>query len=310
MISSGILKDPTQIGPHFEKINKDTSITFQNGNTEGTSIVLAVIDISDDLAAIFFEETPFHPLNYKWPDQPGDKGKIIVEGQVINVLDSVTLCLNNSKGELKNNDQIKREENSEWLTLVAHIIGRKEIENVNLIGQSAFLKVDEEYRLQLSAQHTGCHISALALNKAVSEFWKKPIEKDSLDSPDFDKNAIQDSKITPEKSIDQYRIGKSLRKKGFDQLGFWSNIQRVQTNVNENISAWLTSPASISLLSSNSTISGTRTWQCALSNNIGIARIPCGGTHLFTTAALEKIEVTIEKDSDETFSVFTTSKLK
>ena len=58
---------------------------------------------------------------------------------------------------------------------------------------------------------------SLALNKALEGFWDKEIaNKDCFGRPNFDALTIETSRIGRGKSVDVYRIGKSIRKKGFD----------------------------------------------------------------------------------------------
>jgi alanyl-tRNA synthetase len=306
MITSKLVFDQAKLT--LGKISQDTLITFQNGKTEGKSTILATSDLSDDLIALIAEETPFHPLSYKWPDQPGDRGEVLIKEQIIPIQDSVAICLNKSTNEIRTNDLVKREELHEWYSLVAHIAKKSDCNSIDLIDQTCDLKVDAEYQNMLSVQHTGCHLSSLALNKALTRFWKKPIETDTLGSPDFDKNAIQDSKITPEKSLDQYRIGKSIRKKGLDSPSLLGGLDTVEESVNETLRVWVRSPINCFVTSTTNMISGSRMWNCELPD--GNAKILCGGTHLASTADLEKIEVKLEKNNDDSFNMSTVSKLK
>ena len=79
--------------------------------------------------------------------------------------------------------------------------------------------VDAEHRAALSAGHTGCHLAAVALNAALAARWRKPVRTDGLGHPDFDQLAIVSSRIVPDGAVDTYRLGRSLRKKGFDVDG-------------------------------------------------------------------------------------------
>ena len=77
------------------------------------------------------------------------------------------------------------------------------------------LVVDADYRTRLSVGHTACHLASLALNRAVADRWKKEVRADGLGAPDFDGTAIDVSLIVENGSVDTYRLGKSLRKRGF-----------------------------------------------------------------------------------------------
>ena len=55
------------------------------------------------------------------------------------------------------------------------------------------------------------------------------------------------SEISEEASIDHYRLGKSLRKKGFDVAGFLADLPARATELNEALRGLLATPAPIQL---------------------------------------------------------------
>ncbi len=83
-------------------------------------------------------------------------------------------------------------------------------------GDTVTVEVDATYRAALSAGHTACHLASLALNAALAGAWTKEPRLDSLGSPDFDGAANETSTILEHGARDTYRVGKSVRKAGFD----------------------------------------------------------------------------------------------
>ena len=100
-----------------------------------------------------------------------------------------------------------------WAFVVAHLVdGDASLTE----GDTVTVEVDAEYRAALSAGHSACHLASLALNAALAGAWTKEPRLDSLGSPDFDGAANETSTILERGARDTYRIGKSLRKAGFD----------------------------------------------------------------------------------------------
>ena len=52
------------------------------------------------------------------------------------------------------------------------------------------------------------------------DLWRKDVARDGIGNPDFDKIALTESRMVPDQARDTYRLGKSLRKKGFDTASF------------------------------------------------------------------------------------------
>jgi alanyl-tRNA synthetase len=101
-----------------------------------------------------------------------------------------------------------------WVWLVAHRLG--ESAEPPQVGDEVELVVDVRRRRALSAAHTACHLAALAMNRAASHLWRKEARRDSLGSPDLDQIAMVSSVMDESGLTDVYRLGKSLRKKGFE----------------------------------------------------------------------------------------------
>ena len=95
------------------------------------------------------------------------------------------------------------------------------------VGAVVELQVDTARRAALSRAHTGCHVSALALNAVVADLWRKEVPLDGIGNPDFDRLALSSSRMTTDEARDTYRLGKSLRKKGFDTAGLLERLDEL-----------------------------------------------------------------------------------
>ncbi|MFC4006340.1 metal-dependent hydrolase [Nonomuraea purpurea] len=256
---------------------KSTDVTFPGGRTSGRSPLVGAVPVGD-LHGLVVAETPFHPLDHTWPDQPADRG--VIGG--LPVVDCVTGAQSNT-GEVFLGDAIPVRRGSEgWQWLVVHVA-----ETPLPVGEEVDLEVDAAFRAALSAGHTSCHLAALALNAALAQCWRKEAPLDRLGHPDFDQAAITSSRISPHGSVDVYRLGKSLRKKGFavDALD-WAEVAG---RVNERLEAWVAADAPVRLDVPGPGLTARRTWHCSLPE--GEASIPCGGTHVGRTGELGRVEV-------------------
>ena len=159
--------------------------------------------------------TPFHPLDHAWPDQPADRGTL--DGRP--VVDCLTGAVGPDGVLLTGSDIQARRGDDGWAWVVVHVLeGELPAE-----GATVDLQVDGDFRAALSAGHTACHLAALALNAEVAArgLWRKdPARDDALGNPDLDQLAITESRIEPWGAYDRYRLGKSLRKKGFESAAF------------------------------------------------------------------------------------------
>lgn len=282
-------------------VSTDTQVTFPRNSTVERSKILWVNtrDLTDGAAGmVVAETTPFHPLDHTWPDQPGDTGVIDVDGRVFQVTDSVTAAVS-PEGTVFLGDRIPvRRGEAGWAFVVGHVVQEGEgVELAELVGEEAVLRVDADRRKALSAAHTSCHAMSLALNRAVSDLWRKEVATDSLGSPNFDQLAIQESRITTECSLDRYRLGKSLRKRGLDVAALLADVDGIAAKVNETLGEWLATPSPIHVEAPTGKLGEIRTWHCSLST--GDAHLPCGGTHLQDLQELSAITVTIDTFLDQ-----------
>jgi len=237
-------------------------------------------------------ETPFHPLDHTWPDQPADRGTV----GGLDVLDCVTGARSPEGEVLLGRDIPVRRGTDGWDWLVVHVTAAP-LE----VGTVVALEVDAAHRAALSAGHTACHLAALALNAALAGRWRKEAPRDRLGHPDFDQSAISSSRIVPYGSVDVYRLGKSLRKKGFTADGL--DPAETAREVNERLKAWVAADAPVRLEIPGPGLTARRTWRCDLPE--GEASIPCGGTHVRSTGELGAVTVELEP-GDQALTMRTT----
>src|SRR5690606_4143785 len=136
------------------------------------------------------------------------------------------------------------------------------------------VEVDAEYRKALSIGHTACHLAAFALDRALADAWSKDVPTDSLGAAGFDALAIQESRILQHAARDVYRIGKSMRKKGFDPAAF-DDPRAVASRVDAVLAEWVATGGAVRIEAPDAALSARRTWECELPE--GTARVPCGG---------------------------------
>lgn len=277
-------------------INNSTRVTYPQGAIHGTSTILLIRAHNDDPSKLIIvtEETPFHPVDYTWPDQPSDVGTISVDSMTLMVSEVVTGAIHAGSEELKLDKDIPvRKGTDGWYFVVAHIVVATDATLAEqLPGRVASLEVDPLHRRQLSASHSACHIAALAFNKCTATFWRKEVVKDSLGHPNLDQIAMQTSKITPVESLDHYRFGKKIRKQGLDSAGLLEQVTSIEECINQQLDAWLKTDAPIRIEAPKADLDARRLWLCDLPE--GTAQIPCGGTHLTNMREFNSIKVNFE----------------
>ncbi|WP_034264543.1 metal-dependent hydrolase [Actinospica robiniae] len=294
-----------------------TLVTFPSGATEGASAVLAVLALPAARAAadepagapgpaggmgLVVDTTPFHPVDHTWPDQPGDSGTVLVDGVAYPVLDTVTGALGPDGAFALGTDIPVRRGEESWSWLVVHVLDADaEIESA--VGSNALLRVDAARRRALSAAHTGCHLTALALNEALAGRWRRaPGREDAFGRPDFDSIAMDSSRMDVHASTDRYRIGKSLRKKGFDPDGLAEALPELADAVNARLAGWIAADAPVRVEvvggEKSAKLTARRAWVCELPE--GTASIFCGGTHLERLGELDALHCSLSLSEDGT----------
>lgn len=242
--------------------------------------------------------TPFHPQSHLWPDQPGDVGTVRWNGGDAAV-GPCRMGVISPEGRLFVDQDIPVKRGAEgWTFVVVHpLAGSHQL----AIGTQVELRVDAGARHSLSLGHSGCHLVALALNRALVPYWRKEVnERDALDQPDFDRLAIQSSRVEPLSSREQYRIGKSLRKKGVNSEALLADLALIEEKVNRQLASWLAAGGEISRSRAGEAIIDSRYWHCTLEGKE--LTIPCGGTHAGTLAELGQVKVQLTP-AEEGFSL-------
>jgi alanyl-tRNA synthetase len=255
-----------------------------------------------DGAVVIVEETPFHPVDHTWPDQPGDAGTIRAGGDTVGVTEAVMAAVSDDGAFAVGADIPVKRGVEGWTWLVGHLVD--DAPGWLTEGAQVALEVDAARRDGLSRGHTACHLASLALDLTVADLWRKDPGVDALGNPDFEGRANQSSRIADDGAVDEYRLGKSLRRAGFDTEGFTATLAEREARINEQLSAWISSGASSMVETDGSTIVDRRRWRCALPE--GDAVIPCGGTHVRSLAEFASITVTLELSDPQTLVMTTT----
>lgn len=269
---------------------EDTLVSYPGGALSERAVVVATATAADR-SYLVTDRTCAHPVDPRWPDQGPDRGTITFGGQQYALLDCVIGATDGSELYVGSEVPVRRGEPG-WAFVVVHVIPQDL--PLPSAGDAVLVTIDAEHRAALSAGHTCCHVAAVALNAALADRWRKPVGTDGLGHPDFDQLAIVSSGITAYGAIDTYRIGRSLRKKGFDGEGLDATLPTVEAEVNGHLADWVASGASIELEVSGPGLTDLREWVCALPG--GIQRIACGGTHLRSLAEVESITVQLAGD--------------
>jgi alanyl-tRNA synthetase len=274
----------------------DTVVLYPAGATTAEARVLHIEPIPGDFepgrAAVILDQTPFHPVDVAWPDQEPDQGVIRAGDAVAAVLDCVVGATDGSELFLGADIPVRKGTEG-WAFVVAHVIAQPdELDE----GDSVTAEVDAAYRAPLSAGHSGCHLASLALNAALAGAWSKEVGSDGLGSPDFDGTAIDSSTIFENGSRDVYRVGKSVRKKGFDPSAL-DDLPAVAAAANATLASWIAAGGAIRIDREGEGLTDRRYWVAELPG--GEVRIACGGTHVTSLAELGAVTVALSAEQVE-----------
>lgn len=175
-----------------------------------------------------------------------------------------------------------------WVFVVVHRIAMDA--GIN-IGQSVTLQVDKEYQQSLSRGHSAGHIASLALNKVLAlAYWRKDADrKDGLGHYDFNSYAQEQSFVSPNRCFDNYRLGKTLRKRGLNTVQVLEDLSDIEVRVNQQLQEWLSVPSDVKMRLDGPYLTSSRYWHCHL-DDVDVV-MPCGGTHVSSTQAFSAIEV-------------------
>jgi alanyl-tRNA synthetase len=239
-----------------------------------------------------------HPVDAGWPDQPSDRATISWDGGTASVdagtsghdgaggFGGAVVAATDGAALRLGRDIPVRKGTEGWAFVVAHLVT-----DAPPVGASVTVAVDDEYRRALSLGHTGCHLASLALNRAMAERWTKEVRPDALGAPNFDAEANDVSRILERASLDTYRLGKSLRKKGFSTEDIAGALAGIESTVNATLAGWIAENAAVRIDRDGDGLTDRRYWVCALSD--GEARIACGGTHATALGDLGSLRATL-----------------
>jgi len=258
--------------------SEDTIVTYPDGDTASTSAVLHTETLHDGRIAVLLDRSAFHPVDHTWPDQGADRGTL--DGQP--VLDAIVGATDGAQLFVGRDIPVRKGE-AGWAFVVVHIVEHPVSGTVEVV-------VDADYRRALSAGHTACHLASLALNHALAAGWSKEVATDAAGSPNFDALAIETSTIVPDGSVDVYRIGKSLRKKGFVTAVLDADVEAA---ANARLAELLATHATVRIEREGPGLADRRFWVC------GEYRIPCGGTHASSVDDLGALAIALERTDDD-----------
>ncbi|MFM2621172.1 alanyl-tRNA editing protein [Vibrio owensii] len=268
----------------------EAHVQFVQSTSEATHVVTDV--------------TPFHPVSHIWPDHPADKGTMTVNGKSFDVIDCQVGAVELASGELYVGQAIPVKRDTEgWAFVVVHVLPFTDTFGASDI---ALLEVDKEYQLSLSRGHSAGHIAYLALNKVLAQnYWRKDADrKDPHGNYDFNSYAQETSFVTPDKCLDTYRLGKTLRKRGLNSADMLSDLKIIEQQVNVLLGDWLKRDVAITVDCHGEHLTDSRYWQCDLGEG-EIAVIPCGGTHASHLSDFGSIHVTLVEIDSQTIEMHT-----
>lgn len=267
-----------------------TVVSFAGGDVSGSSTVTRVESTAaGDVVVV--DATPFHPVDHTWPDQPGDSGEITLDGSAARVSEAVMAAVSDQGDFAVGSDIPVKRGADGWTWFVGHPL-EEAAPSWLVPGTRVDLSVDSSRRAGLSRGHTACHLASLALDLALADLWRKEPGEDALGNPNFEGRANQSSRIHEDGAVDEYRLGKSLRRAGFDTETFAATLAERESSINARLADWVASGASSRVVPEGPTIVDRRSWHCELPE--GTAEILCGGTHVATLAEFVSISVTLD----------------
>ncbi|MBR9875464.1 MAG: alanyl-tRNA editing protein [Vibrionaceae bacterium] len=267
-----------------------------------------LIEHNGDVSYLVTETTPFHPVSHIWPDHPADKGSIEINGALFTVLDCQVGAIEQATNTLYVGTAIPvKRDTAGWMFVVVHVLPRVELLEP---GMMVALQVDKPYQLSLSRGHSAGHLAYLALNKVLADgYWRKDADrKDPHGHYDFNSYAQETSFVTPDKCVDTYRLGKTLRKRGLNSADMLSDLSDIEYKVNAQLSEWLQREETIIIECHGDNLTDSRYWKCDLGEG-EIAVIPCGGTHAEHLNEFGSIQVTLIECDPQTIEMHTEVKV-
>jgi len=278
---------------------EDTVVSYPTGSVETGATVLHVDTMPDGRRAVLLDVTSVHPVDAGWPDQGADHAVLRAGSVDTPVLDCVVGATDGTALHVGRDIPVGKGTEG-WAFVVVHVVAG---DCALAEGDAVVVAVDAGFRARTSAGHTACHLASLALNLAVANRWKKEPRADALGTPDFDGTAIDVSLITENASTDTYRLGKSLRKKGFLTDGIDDDLPALTELINTTLAEWVATDAEVHIDRDGDRLTDRRYWACALPGRP--VRIPCGGTHVSALGELGRVLVTLSTHDVAGTSVLT-----
>ncbi len=257
-----------------------------------------------DVTYVVTDTTPFHPVSHIWPDHPADKGTIEVNRETFEVLDCQVGAVEQETNKLYVGTAIPVKRDTQgWAFVVVHVLPQTESLEV---GAQITLQVDKAHQLALSRGHSAGHLAYLALNKVLHEgYWRKDAERnDPHGHFDFNSYAQETSFVTPDKCLDTYRLGKTLRKRGLNSADMLADLRDIEHKVNAQLAEWLKRDEPIIIECDGESLTDSRYWKCDLGER-EVAVIPCGGTHVNHLGELGSIKVLLTECGPQTIEMHT-----
>ncbi|GEM76535.1 metal-dependent hydrolase [Vibrio sagamiensis NBRC 104589] len=262
------------------------------------------VQSTTDMTYVITETTPFHPVSHIWPDHPADRGSLMINGKKLDVIDCQVGAIELASGALHVGQAIPVKRDTQgWVFVVVHVLPRTE--DV-VVGDMVSLQVDKEFQLSLSRGHSAGHIAYLALNKVLTQnYWRKDADrKDPHGNYDFNSYAQETSFVTPDKCLDTYRLGKTLRKRGLNSAEVVNDLESIENQVNLLLKGWIQRKVPVTIQCHGEALTDSRYWECDLGEE-NTAVIPCGGTHITHLNELESVKVRLLMQDTQTIEMHT-----
>ncbi|MDC9595674.1 hypothetical protein [Xenorhabdus anantnagensis] len=287
--------------------------SFMTGQLSLDAVIIDIFKYNNGYI-IITDNSPFYPENYKWGDQKSDVGVIAFSTHILNIVKTYTAAVIDGRIYIDQNipNKLSSEDKLIPALYLESLNGLEEkiiLDEKIIIGKRVKLSVDAEVRHKISAAHSMAHFMSLALNKVANKYWNKNYDTDSLGNFNLDKASIFKSSISELQSVDIYRFGKSIKKKGFDKAAFLQDIDSVNEEMNLTLKNWLSVGSEIQVEYISKNIEDLRLWKSTVENHPVV--IPCGGTHIKNTEEIEDVKVEISPgESDEYIVIKTRCQLR
>lgn len=256
-----------------------------------------LVEREDQRLYLVTDQTPFHPVSHIWPDHPADRGFITIGSQQITIVDCLVGAVELSSGQLCVDKAITVKRNEPgWVFVVVHCLDASDEYTLN-VDDKVTLVVDKAYQQSLSRGHSAGHLAFLALNKVLSTqgYWRKEADrKDPHGYNDFNSYAQETSFVTPDRCLDSYRLGKTLRKRGLNSAEMVEQLKSIEEHVNQQVIDWIRLSSAVEMICDGQNLTDSRYWQCDLGET-NKATMPCGGSHISSLTDLGSMQVTLRE---------------